>query len=298
MAKDVSDRSTSLKQKIKNLLQKVRNQVIGYDVAKIRAYVADLRDLVLHKQTLELQSQHSNPLNRFGKKCFSQTDEDGITLEIIRRLGIENGLYAEFGVGDGLENNTLILAALGWNGFWVGNEDLAFDYSSSKTFLYIKDWVTLDNISQHTKKGINYFANKELDVLSLDLDGNDLYFLQNILENNVLPKLFIVEYNARFPPPIKFQIQYDPNHRWEGDDYYGASLSSFVEVLARFNYTLICCNSHSGANAFFIRNDFVGLFKDVPTDINDIYVGSRWYVYLTVLGQKPSTKVIEKILGN
>jgi hypothetical protein len=33
---------------------------------------------------------------------------------------------AEFGVSDGMENSTLVLAALGWSGFWVGGEQLKF----------------------------------------------------------------------------------------------------------------------------------------------------------------------------
>ena len=33
----------------------------------------------------------------------------------------------EFGVGNGMENNTLALAALGWTGLWAGSEELAFN---------------------------------------------------------------------------------------------------------------------------------------------------------------------------
>jgi hypothetical protein len=33
----------------------------------------------------------------------------------------------EFGVGDGTENNTLVLLSIGWRGAWVGGENLAFD---------------------------------------------------------------------------------------------------------------------------------------------------------------------------
>src|SRR5215471_2081035 len=77
-----------------------------------------LADLVLQFQTEKLQAEHPNPINRFGKKCFSQSDEDGITLEILRRIGrLDKGIYCEFGVGNGTENNTLVLAALGWRGF-------------------------------------------------------------------------------------------------------------------------------------------------------------------------------------
>ena len=91
-----------------------------------------LIDLIIFQQTIELQNKHPNPLNSYGKKGFSQTDEDGLTFEIIRRLKIKKGRYAEFGVGDGLENNTLLLAALGWKGFWVGGEDLIFKYKTTK----------------------------------------------------------------------------------------------------------------------------------------------------------------------
>ena len=56
--------------------------------------LAQFKDLQLDFQTKQLQAAHKNPLNSFGKKCFSQTDEDGITLEIVRRLGLSNGVYA------------------------------------------------------------------------------------------------------------------------------------------------------------------------------------------------------------
>jgi hypothetical protein len=51
-------------------------------------------------------------------------DEDGITFEIPRRIGLADGVFAEFGVGNGVENNTLAPAAAGWTGFWVDGEDL------------------------------------------------------------------------------------------------------------------------------------------------------------------------------
>lgn len=266
-------------------------------VAWAGAIISELRELTLYQQTLELQEKHSNPLNKFGKKCFSQSDEDGITLEIIRRIGIQNGTYAEFGVGNGLENNTLILAALGWHGFWVGGEDLAFDYTKSKKFTYIKDWITLENVSLHAKRGTEFLNDRELDVISLDLDGNDLYFVRDLLEKKFHPKLFIVEYNAKFPPPVKFNIEYNPTHQWMHDDYYGASLCSFVELFSEFDYTLICCNSHSGANAFFVKNELLDLFRDVPTEIEDIFVGPRFFLY-RMHGHKQSVKVLERIFSD
>lgn len=255
-----------------------------------------LKDLILGYQTIQLQNSHVNPLNRFGKKCFSQTDEDGITLEIVRRLAIPNGVFAEFGVGDGLENNTLILASLGWKGFWVGGEDLAFNYSKAKKFRYTKDWITLENIAFHAKNGLLMLEEKEIDIVSLDLDGNDIYFVEELLAKNISPKLFIVEYNAKFIPPSRFQIAYNPQHQWTGDDYFGAALANFVELFEKYGYDLICCNSHTGANAFFVRREYRYLFADVPKNINDIYVGPRYHLYNNY-GHRKSVKVVETIIN-
>jgi hypothetical protein len=123
----------------KNLLHRARNWLM-------RPVVEAISNLPNHDFLFEaisnlpnhdflLQSVHAgraraakNPLNHFGAKYFSQTDEDGITLEIVKRIGIACGTFAELGVGNGLENNTLILLANGWRGFWLGGEELSFNH--------------------------------------------------------------------------------------------------------------------------------------------------------------------------
>ncbi|MFM9048194.1 MAG: hypothetical protein ACKOOH_11185 [Cyanobium sp.] len=112
-----------------------------HNIESILRALNDTIDLQLYDETRTIQLAHPNPLNAFGKKCFSQTDEDGITIEILRRIGcLDNGTYAEYGVGDGTENNTLILAALGWRGFWVGGETLRPDINEGRgsSFQYAK----------------------------------------------------------------------------------------------------------------------------------------------------------------
>ena len=89
-------------------------------------------------------------------------------------------------------------------------------------------------------------------------------------------------------------MKYDPNHVWPGDDYFGASLSEFSRVLGKYSYKIVCCNSHTGANAFFVKKDFAELFKDVPDDISQIYVPPRYQFY-EHFGHPPSIKTIELI---
>jgi hypothetical protein len=266
-------------------------------VERLLRELNDPRDQRLFDATRIAQLSHPNPLNAFGKKCYSQTDEDGITIEILRRIDcLKNGTYGEYGVGDGTENNTLILAALGWRGFWVGGQTLRPNINEGRgnKFQYVKDWITLDNIIDITTRCLRLIERDSVDVISLDLDGNDIHFLRRLMESGLRPKLFIVEYNAKFPPPVEFEIAYNPKHIYQNDDYFGASLASLERLFEGFNYRLICCNSHTGANAFFIDQKYSSLFDDVPTDVNDIFVGPRYALY-RCYGHPASTKTIEAI---
>lgn len=227
----------------------------------------DLYDLMLHKAFTEKQSAHPNPLNKSKFYGFSQNDEDGITLEIIKRIGVKDGLFVEFGVGNGLENNTAILLAAGWKGAWFGSEELAFNLkNSSKLKLkFTKVWIKRSNIFNLYKSTAG-----NADVVSLDLDGNDIYLVDELLSNGIKPKLFIVEYNGKFPPSIEFKIEYNDTHTWNGSDYYGASLATFNKLFESHGYSLVCCNT-SGANAFFVHHSFRDKFNDVPNDISELY---------------------------
>jgi hypothetical protein len=257
----------------------------------------ETRDLVLLDETRKVQLSHPNPLNTFGKKCYSQTDEDGITLEILRRIDcLKNGTYGEYGVGNGTENNSLVLAALGWRGFWVGGETLLPNINQGRgnKFCYVKDWITLDNIVKITSRCLQQIERDTIDVISIDLDGNDIHLIRALLATGLRPKLFIAEYNAKFPPPIEFEIVYDSKHIWDGDDYFGASLTSLNKLFNKYNYRLICCNSHTGSNAFFIDQKYSHSFDDVPMDLNELFVGPRYVLYKQY-GHPISTKTIERI---
>jgi hypothetical protein len=260
---------------------------------------AKMSDLIARYAGNTLLQNHPNPLLAFGGKVYSQNDEDGITFEIVRRIGIANGVFAEFGVGNGVENNTLALAAAGWSGVWIGANDLAFETnprpSDKLNFHFQKAWVTKSNVVHLFRSGLDLIERSRSDLISMDLDGNDYYFVEELLRSGATPKIFIVEYNARFIPPIRFQIDYDDDHRWIGDDYFGASLASFHDLFQKHHYFLVCCNI-TGTNAFFVRDEYKSLFQDVPENIEQLYASPKYFLtQLNVSGHPPSVKTIEKI---
>ena len=235
--------------------------------------------------------KHPNPVIKHAQKCYSQSDEDGITLEILRRLDLKNvKTFLELGVGTGIENNTLILAALGWTGKWVDSLDLEIDTGSKVEFE--KSWITTENAATLIPTGAD---KANLEVISVDLDRNDFHIVKVILETNVRPSLFIVEINAKFPPPIEFITPYSPRESWDNSDYGGASLQAFVNLFAHYEYMLVACNPGTGSNAFFVPREYAKNFDDVPTDIRDLYVPPR-HNLLRHYGHPYSLDTIAEIL--
>lgn len=198
-------------------------------------------------------------LLKYGFKAYSQTDEDGIIQEIFQRIGVTNKTFIEIGVGDGLENNTLFLLLKGWKGFWVDG-DLKNIKAIHNKFLFLQDsgrlnikqaWIDKDNIDSL----INDFGlPQEIDLLSIDIDGNDYHVFKNIVSLN--PRVVVIEYNATLPPPVKWVMTYDQCHTKTNTDYFGASLKSFESLFQKKGYLLVGCNI-IGVNAFFVRKDLI-----------------------------------------
>jgi hypothetical protein len=237
----------------------------------------------------------SNPLLQQGAKFYSQNDEDGIISAILKRLEKDNGVFVEFGCGDGLENNTLQLLMRGWTGVWIGVVDLRIRIPrSSRKLGFERDWVTRENCVDIMRHGLEKIGAKEVNLVSMDLDGNDLFFVQEILEQGFEPDVFVVEYNGKFPPPIRFSIDYDPAYMWTGSDYFGASLQSFIDLFERFGFQLVCCNV-TGANAFFVAKRHAELFADLPKDAEKLFMPPD-YNWFLARGHAVDARSIEHFL--
>jgi hypothetical protein len=87
-------------------------------------------------------------------------------------------------------------------------------------------------------------------------------------------------------PPLSLVVPYEPNHTWDGSNYFGASLEALVRLGRSKGYQLVGCN-FSGTNAFFVRNDLVGdLFLDPPT-AEEHYEPPRYYFASLKAGHRP-----------
>jgi len=280
---------------VKNLIGKIYRELPKLLV--LPRAILEMHDLLLSQVRNERKRTLPNHFNRFGRKYFSQSDEDGLTIETVNRLGITNGTFLEFGVGNGLECNSIILLARGWRGVWVGGSKLKFSQNPTwSNFRYIQRWITSQNLSLTCREAAS-FIGREPDLVSIDLDGNDLIFARSILENGWRPKIFICEFNAKFPLPINFSVQYDDRHKWKHDDYFGSSLQSFLELFQDFDYFLLVVNAATGANAYFVPAEYRYLFPDIPVSDHEKWVEPSYELnrlFLHPTSKKTITQIIDR----
>lgn len=217
---------------------------------------------LLNQLELEISQLHYRNTKWFSKsqfeegsfRAFSQSNEDGLLTEILKSSNIPSpGVFIEVGMGDGTENNTLLLLLSGWNGVWVGGEKLKIDIEDVNTISFLRRWIKSSNFVSIVEESVAILGTAEVDVFSLDLDGNDYHLAEMILERGFRPKIWVQEYNAVFGPVTEWIMPLNDQHKWNHDNYFGASYMAYVRLFERFEYKPVACSAN-GANVFFVHN--------------------------------------------
>jgi hypothetical protein len=243
------------------------------EIAQLHAYLHTLLDSSRYTD--------GRRLLKSGYRVYSQADEDGIIHEIFARVGEDKRTFLELGVGNGLENNTLFLLIQGWSGIWIEGSDRKAGASKKNLAAQVAEGRL--QIEQHfaiaptiDEKIASLAAGHDIDLLSIDLDGNDYYILDAI--RSISPRVIVAEYNSKFPPDVPWIIEYNEAHRWDGTDYFGASLKSLELLLRGRGYSLVGC-SILGTNAFFVRTDLVNESRFcAPFTAENHYEPSRYFL--------------------
>jgi hypothetical protein len=115
------------------------------------------------------------------------------------------------------------------------------------------EWFTRENVNQTlAAAGVP----DEVDVLSLDIDGNDLYLWSAM---KMRPRILICEFNNAVPSDLALTIPYKPDFSFtslpaEQAMFRSASLAAYIAVGRRKGYRLVGMNA-LGFNAIFLRDD-------------------------------------------
>ena len=238
-----------------------------------------------------------------GYKVFSQNDEDGIIQSIFKDIGIENKLFIEIGIGDGIENNSHNLILQNWRGIWIDSNIKVINklkkiINNDKKIVIKNSTITKENINQVVKGCLSQLLNNEnvnvIDFFSIDIDSLDVFCIENL--EVIKPRLICIEYNSKFPPPMEISINPNSDNVWNYDDYNGASLSCINNKLSKMGYKLISTNI-TGSNAFFVLDKYYNKCKTMNQSLKQLYMPPNYNLYNFYQAHKPSIKFLLDIIN-
>ena len=176
-----------------------------------------------------------------------QSNESRILFDLVKdapRSFIEFGFHPiEFNCAS-LARNT------GWRGLLIDGSRRQVEDARAilpSRINVVESFLTLDNLDLIRSK----FS--QLGVLSIDVDGNDYWFLKGLID--IYPTVICVEYNASFglePVSVPYDPMFDRHEKHPSGWYHGASLTALAKLCASNGYGLAAI-SDAGANAFFTR---------------------------------------------
>ena len=224
----------------------------------------------------------------YRKNYFSQNGEDGIIEKLIEQLNLRQNLFVcEFGAWDGvyLSNTFNLVTKHNATALMIEGDDEKYKelLKTSKKYrniIPIKKFVTphgdnsLDKILEENNFPIDF------DLLSIDIDSNDLEIWQNLTKYK--PKIVIIEINSSLNPEIS-QIH---NAKL---GLLGNSFKSTLDVSRKKGYSPIV---HTG-NLILLKNE---LLEKIKFDEDLLKNPEKLFIYDWVNKKKIDDSLIIKSL--
>ena len=207
----------------------------------------------------------------FGFDVYSQSGEDGIIQKIFEIIQPQSKVCVEFGATDGIYmSNTAHLWQNGWKAILIEASDKHLAKLQANTENYdcvrLHEFVTPtgENSLESILKRNN--ITQPIDLLSIDIDGNDYYIFQGMRE--IRPRLVIVEYNPTIPIHVNLVAA--------EDNYFGTSARALINLAESKQYRLVAMTK---SNCIFVTEEEFPKFADFETTPEQLAVNDN-LVYL------------------
>jgi hypothetical protein len=238
------------------------------------------------------------PLLKSSFSVFSQWGEDGIIQYLINNIDISEKSFIEFGVEDFIESNCRFLMMKdNWDGYVIDGSSFNIQNLQQSYFFWkynltaVCAFITKDNINHLLSA--SSFPN-EVGLLSIDIDGNDYYVLDEIITK---PSILICEFNSIFGPDRKISTPYNSNFDRTVAHYsnlfWGASLSAINYAAEKKGLVLVGVNDAFN-NAFFVRRELLN-DKVVQKSVSEVFGFSKYRESRSIDGKLTSVSGKERV---
>lgn len=199
-------------------------------------------------------------LQQYEYRLLSQNGEDGILRFLFSEVGFNSRYFVEFGFGAHQCNSLRLILHENFKGLLMdGSRENCefFRIAAAKRGVTgvnaVCTFLTRENLEDII---LGQGVPAEIDLLSLDVDGNDYWFWETL--ERISPRVVCIEYNAGIGPSLSWTVPYDPQFerfaKHPSGFFHGASLKALEKLGRGKGYRLVGCDS-TGTNAFFLRDD-------------------------------------------
>lgn len=187
-------------------------------------------------------------------RAKGQSDEAEILRDLVRRFDVPK-LFVEFGFHP-REFNCAELST-SFDGLLIDGDQETVSLARRllpRNITSVCQFLDLENLGVIS----DFCKGRALGILSIDVDGNDYWFLERLLP--LRPAVVVIEYNASFglrPVSVPYDKSFDRHQKHASGWYHGASLTAVASLCESAGYGLVAV-SKGGGNAFLVRRDLLG----------------------------------------
>jgi hypothetical protein len=246
---------------------------------------AQLRGLQAAYRALPAQGRPLPSVWDVGFRVFSEDDEDGVILFLLTIAGAATHRFVDVGSGDGVHvSNTANLAFnLGFDGLFVeANADRVAQGRANyerhrdtraRPPRFVQSFVKTSNVDA-TLRSAGFEG--EIDVLSIDIDGNDYWIWEAI--SAVRARIVVIETHDEYGLDDVL-APYDEDLVWteaKPGEPFGASPVAMTKLAERLGYRLVAGNRR-GFNAIYLRDD---LAPELPRiAVSELVAATRYAAF-------------------
>jgi len=209
---------------------------------------------------------------RYNK--YSQFGEDGIIQKIFEVIGTTSKLCIEFGASDGFfcSNTARLWKEYQWKAILIEPDKKAFRKLQKNIQGY--NCIAVNTyVGIHRDDSLDFLINsklkikEEIDLLSIDVDGNDYYIFESI--KKIRPRLIICEYNTNMPAELDIYTEYTFCSDYRNNQIMGCSVGALCRLAKEKNYQLVAITD---SNCFFVDSAYIDKFQDFELELHKIKI--------------------------
>jgi hypothetical protein len=181
--------------------------------------------------------------------------------------------FIDIGASNGVDYDpTYCLSKDKWSGIsFEATEDKYKELCKLHSgIIKINDFVTPDNIIKHLQENN---VPKNIDAVSIDIDGYDYFVIKELLENGYEATCFCVECNTIFPPGINFTVLYKEKYFWNVSHFLGCSFSLYDKLFKKYGYEPVI---YDWENAYYVKKENRSKFSIKDNSLMKLWKDGYW----------------------